>query len=230
LNPWFQYRIIRRKLAAGSWQLGFRQASVRTDHGVQLMRVLAALMPLLLLVPAMVLGYKAGPGPRVTGGFGEPTCAQCHQGQPPSDRALTVDVPESYRAGQTYRVMVTISRPGLEVGGFELAARYRSGPAVGKQAGGLEATDERTQVVEDAGVLYAQHTDDGARARPPGKLAWVVVWRAPAEPAGEVVFHVAANAANGDASALGDRIYAAEAVTRPAPAPTSPAPCCPAAR
>jgi len=194
------------------------------------MRVLASVLPVLLLAPALVLGYRSGAGPRVTGGFGEPTCAQCHQGQPPGDRALTIDVPKTYRAGESCRVTVTLSRPGLEVGGFEVAARYRSGPAAGKQAGELEATDPRTQVSEESGIQYAQQTEDGAQARPSGTLTWVVVWRAPATAAGEVVFHAAGNAANGDASPLGDRVYTAEAVTRPAAAPTSPAPCCPAAR
>jgi len=42
------------------------------------------------------------------------------------------------------------------------------------------------------------------------------VWQAPAKPPGEVIFHVAANASNGDLSALGDHVYTAEAVVRPA--------------
>jgi len=169
----------------------------------------------LFALPAVLLAYHDGPVPGVTGGFGEPTCAQCHQGKPPADRALTIAAPKTYRAGQTYRVRVTLARPGLEVGGFEVAARHRSGPEAGTQAGELRAADARAQVTMGKGVQYAQHTAAGSRATPPGTLTWVVVWRAPANAAGEVVFHIAANASNADSSALGDAIYTAVAVARP---------------
>ena len=151
----------------------------------------------------------------MTGGFNEPTCGQCHQGKPPADRALTIAVPKTYRAGQTYRLRVTLARAGLEIGGFEVAARYRSGPARGSQAGDLRAVDARTQVVTGNAVQYAQHTEAGSKATAPGTLTWVVEWQAPAPSSGEVVFHAAANASNADLSALGDTIYTTEAVARP---------------
>ena len=178
----------------------------------------AAAAAVLFLLPVILLAFQNGPVPGVTGGFNEPTCGQCHQGKPPGDRALTVTAPKTYRPGQTYQLRVTLSRKGLEVGGFEVAARYRSGPQLGKQAGDLRAADARTQVVTGNVVQYAQHTDAGSRAAAPGKLTWVVQWRAPAQSAGEVIFHVAANASNADSSPLGDAIYTAEAVARPAPA------------
>lgn len=179
------------------------------------MRRFLAVLPALFLLPVIVLAYSSGPLPGMTGGFGEPTCAQCHHGQPPADKALSIVAPKTYRAGETYRVRVTLARPGLEVGGFEVAARYRSGAESGSQAGELSAADGRTQIVAGKGVQYAQHTETGSRARKPGALTWVVVWRAPAKAAGEVIFHAAANASNGDSSALGDTIYTATAVTRP---------------
>jgi len=178
------------------------------------MRVLLVGLPVLLLLPVVLLGYRNGPVPGVTGGFGEPTCAQCHQGQPAGDRALTIAAPKSYRAGGSYRVRVTLARPGLEVGGFEVAARFRSGPEAGRQAGELRPADARTQVSTGKDVQYAQHTDAGSLSTTPGTLTWLVLWKAPAKPVGEVVFHVAANASNADSSALGDRIYTAEAVVR----------------
>ena len=105
------------------------------------MRFIAAMAPAIVVLPVMLIGYQGGAGPRLTGGFGEPTCAQCHQGQPPGDRALTLAAPKTYSAGESYRMRVTLARPGLEVGGFELAARFRSGSAAGKQAGELRAAD-----------------------------------------------------------------------------------------
>lgn len=179
------------------------------------MKHLVAAAAVVLFLPVLLLAYKSGPGPRMTGGFGEPTCAQCHQGQPPGDRALKIDAPRSYRGGGTYEVRVTLARPGLEVGGFTLSARYRSGPVEGKQAGELQAIDARVQVGTEGDVQYAQQTEEGARAATAGKLAWVLTWKAPSNWAGEVIFHAAANASNADESALGDRVYTAHAVTRP---------------
>ena len=180
----------------------------------------AAVAMALLPVSVILSAYQSGPMPGVTGGFGEPTCRMCHQGKPPGirDGKLTLEAPTGYRAGETYQLRVTLVRRGLQVGGFEIAARFPSRPGAGVQAGTLRAVDPRTQVVTGGakGVQYAQHTEAGSKVMPPGKLTWVVEWRAPDEPADVVVFHVAANAANGDTSPLGDLVYTAEAVARPA--------------
>jgi hypothetical protein len=128
---------------------------------------------------------------------------------------LKLEAPATYRGGRTYRLRVTLQRKGLQVGGFEVAARFASGPSSGRQAGTLRETDERVQVIAGKGILYAQHTEAGSRSAARGALEWLVEWRAPSEPAGPVVFHVAANAANGDYSALGDTIHTAEFVSRP---------------
>lgn len=179
------------------------------------MKHLVTAAAVVLFLPVLLLAYKSGPGPRVTGGFGEPTCVQCHQGQPPGDRALKIDAPRSYRRGGTYDVRVTLARPGLEVGGFALSARYRSGAVEGKQAGELHAVDSRASVVTEGDVQYAQQTEEGSRADAAGKLTWVLTWKAPSNWTGDVIFHVAANASNADESALGDHVYTAHAVTRP---------------
>lgn len=184
------------------------------------MRRLGVLGGLLLALP-VVSAYQGGPMPGVTGGFGEPSCRQCHQGQPPGPRGgqLSLDAPREYTPGATYQLRVTLVRRNLSVGGFELAARFQSRPAVGAQAGTLRALDPRTQVVAGAkGVQFAQHTGAGSTVAPPGRLTWVVEWRAPDEAPGNVVFHLAANVANGDASPLGDLIHTTEVVSRPAAA------------
>jgi hypothetical protein len=181
------------------------------------MRRLVALGGLLLALPALS-AYRGGPLPNVAGGFGDPTCTQCHQGPPPGPRegTLSIEAPREYRPGQIYQLRVTLVRRNLTVGGFEIAARFQSRPSVGAQAGTLRAVDARTQVVAGAkGVQFAQHTAAGSTIAPPGKLTWVVEWRAPDQAPGNVVFHVAANAANGDASPLGDLIHTVEVVARP---------------
>ncbi len=191
------------------------------------MRRLLALGGALLLALPVLSAYQNGPMPGLTGGFGEPTCTQCHQGQPPGPRdgTLALEAPREYRAGRTYQLRVTLARRNLAVGGFEIAARFQSRPSVGAQAGTLRALDPRTQVVTgEKGVQFAQHTAAGSKIAPPGKLTWVVEWRAPAQAPGNVVFHVAANAANGDASPLGDLIHTVEVVARPLPGGAYPVP------
>ncbi|HOC17098.1 MAG TPA: hypothetical protein PKK95_02465 [Vicinamibacterales bacterium] len=192
------------------------------------MRPLLALAGLLVALP-VVAAYQNGPMPGVTGGFGEPTCTMCHQGPPPGpkDGRLSLEAPREFRPGQTYQLRVTLTRRNLAVGGFEVAARFQTRPAAGAQAGTLRSLDPRTQVVTGAkGVQFAQHTQAGSKAVPPGKMTWVVEWRAPEQAPGNVLFHVAANAASGDASPLGDLIHTLEVVSRPAPAARagSPAP------
>ncbi len=181
------------------------------------MRRLVALAGLLLALP-VVSAYQSGPMPGVTGGFGEPSCTMCHQGQAPGPRdgKLSLEAPREYKPGETYQLRVTLVRRNLNVGGFEIAVRFQTRPAAGAQAGTLRALDPRTQVVTGGkGVQYAQHTAAGSKIAPPGKLTWVVEWRAPDQAPGNVVFDVAANAANGDASPLGDVIHTAEVVSRP---------------
>ena len=182
------------------------------------MRRLLALAALLLALP-LLSAYQGGPVPGVTGGFGEPTCTRCHQGTPPGDRdgQLALEAPETFRAGETYRLRITLVRRGLTVGGFEIAARYLARPARGVQAGTLRALDPRTQVATGGprSVQYAQHTEAGSKAVPPGKLTWVVEWRAPDDPPGPVVFNLAANASNADSTPLHDTTFTAERVSRP---------------
>lgn len=69
------------------------------------------------------------------------------------------------------------------------------------------------QVVEDpeSGIEYATHTRAGAASTGQDTARWVIGWRPPAE-GSPVVLHVAANAANDDASEFGDHIYLAEVV------------------
>lgn len=159
--------------------------------------------------------YADGPPPGHTGGFGEPTCHQCHFDGPLDDPAGVLEVegiPATWEAGRRYSLRVRLARPGLARGGFQLAARFARGAAEGEQAGSLRPAHRRTAVTEvDAtGVQYASHRMKGAEPVARDTAAWRLEWRAPAEGAGAsapVVFHVAANAANGDDSEFGDFIY-----------------------
>lgn len=173
-----------------------------------------SIAPAALLLPVLVgAAYLDGPPPGRTGGFGEPTCAECHFDAATRDRSATVrlrGVPERWRPGAEYSLEVVLAKPGLGAGGFQLAARYARGAARGGQAGALAAVDQRVAVVDSAGVLYAHHTSGGTSPAGSDTIRWTVTWSAPGEPGPEVVFHLAANAADGDDSALGDSIVTVE--------------------
>ncbi|MGH7719937.1 MAG: choice-of-anchor V domain-containing protein, partial [Gemmatimonadaceae bacterium] len=159
-----------------------------------------------LALSALAL-HKEGPPPGHTGGFGEPTCRTCHFDGPAEDSLgmLTLGAPERYAPGASYEIVVALRRPEMRAAGFQLSARYASGPQAGRQAGALSATDERARVELSREIQYAGHTEQGTAAA--GDSArWVVTWVAPASAGAPVVFHVAANAANGDDSALADYI------------------------
>ncbi|HEX8696208.1 MAG TPA: choice-of-anchor V domain-containing protein [Longimicrobium sp.] len=166
--------------------------------------------------------FPDGPPPGFTGGFGEPTCAQCHMGEALNEAGGTLSlagIPDAYRPGEPYRITVSLARGDLQRGGFELSARFADGAAAGRQAGSFRAPDERVKVVEGtpSGVQYAGHARPGVQPAAPGRIEWTVEWTAPASAAGSVVFHAAANSANGDESQFGDLVYTLEKVVKAGP-------------
>lgn len=183
----------------------------RSGAGV-LVIVLAGAVPLL----AAALAYPDAPPLGTTGGFGEPTCAVCHVPPRTPDPPATIvvrGVPSTFTAGCEHELTIELGAPGLARAGFELAARFADGPDAGRQAGTLAAVGPETTVSDSNGVQYAHHTGAGTAARD-GLARWTLRWTAPQE-SSAVVFHVAANAANGDDSALGDRVLLFEARASP---------------
>ena len=143
-----------------------------------------------------------------TGAFGEPTCQECHFGealnQEPGNVRI-IGLPQYYTPGRAYQFAVVLTAPELKVGGFQLTARFENG----RQAGRLEAANAGIVVSVSKGVEYVSHTLEGISAKN-NTLRWELVWQAPAEAGGTVVFNVAANASNDDASPLGDHIHTAK--------------------
>ena len=183
--------------------------------------ILAAVAAFLLVLPLIGIAYREGPAAHVTGGFGEPSCRECHFDQPLNDasgRLFLRGVPDRYRGRQPYRVIVTIDRPGMTRGGFEISARFASGDLRGRQAGSWRALDDRVQVVPseaDPALLFVQHNGSGSVIANPGSASWTIEWGAPESGSDAVQFNVAANASNDDASPLGDYIYVQEARSTP---------------
>ena len=154
--------------------------------------------------------FPVAPPPAHTGGFGEPTCESCHMGNALNDPAGAVElrgVPAAgYEPGRAYRVTVLVRRAGMGAGGFEVAARGLASADSGRTAGTWRALDERVAITTQGGVAYAHHTELGAEPSA-DSASWTLEWTAPSTP-GRVVFHVAANAANGDRSQFDDYVYA----------------------
>ena len=162
--------------------------------------------------------FKEGPPPGHTGGFGEPTCRQCHSdgglNEPGGDLSIAA-APTTYEPGRTYQLEVMLRRAGMLRAGFQLAARFADD---GAPAGVLTPVDARTRVIWDTltRVGYIEHTAAGtALAGDAGR--WLVRWTAPSTARAAVSFNVAGNAANDDDSPLGDFIYTAALRVAPAP-------------
>lgn len=145
-----------------------------------------------------------------TGGFGEPTCHACHFGagvNAGGGHVVLTGLPDSVEPGRVYRLTVALTDT-MERAGFMMSARH----ADGRQAGRLTPSDSSRVTVRSAGdqsVQYAHHTVAGTDLVGPNQGTWTVRWTAPSSPSDSVLVHVAANAANDDASAFGDDIYTA---------------------
>jgi hypothetical protein len=166
-------------------------------------------------------GYMDGPPPGFSGGFGEQSCHACHfaedPNQPPGTLLLS-GIPGRYTPGESYPLTVTLARPGMALGGFQLTSRFEES---GSQAGELLLEDgdaERIAVTTDGEVQYAHHRRAGAALVAPDTARWTVLWQAPPA-AGAVRFDAAANAADGDDSIYGDHVYTAAKSVRGAGTP-----------
>lgn len=141
-----------------------------------------------------------------TGGFGEESCHSCHFDHPLNDGEAALrlrGLPENYQPGQSYPVTVSLRREGLARGGFQLSARRPDST----QAGRFTLDSPRLQFTKDLeNVRYVQHTEEGTRPGEEGTIRWKLEWTAP-DAESTVIFHLAANAGNGDESSFGDHIY-----------------------
>jgi hypothetical protein len=160
--------------------------------------------------------YADGAPPGFSGGFKEQSCDGCHFEHEPNTRpgevALT-GVPAQYVGGETYALTVTLTRPGMKLGGFQLAARFEDGT----QAGTLQrgpGEDKRLAIETQGAVHYANQRRPGAELTGPDTVKWTLAWTAPSEMR-PVTFHVAANAADNDESTRGDYVYTARAQSTP---------------
>ena len=159
------------------------------------------------LAATRLAAYSSGPPPGHTAGFGEPACTACHYDYDLNEPGATIrldSLPRHYRAGQTYPLTLVLRHAELKRGGFQLSARH----ADGTQAGAFVIADTLLLTLRGkAGVDYLSHTMAGADRVSGDSITWRFLWVAPASRQ-NVVFNVAVNVANRDASEFGDRIFA----------------------
>ena len=166
-----------------------------------------------------------GPPLGHTGGFGEPTCQDCHVGNAlnaPGGLLGVEGIPATYLPGERYRITVVLQHEDMGAAGFQAALRFSGGDRDGTQAGRLEPYDTRVVIRTDhsTGVEYAQHSPPGSMVEPGTLAVWSFFWTAPRAES-VVVLHAAANSGNGDNSPLEDLIYAIQETTRATATPST---------
>lgn len=163
--------------------------------------------------------YADGPPAGHTGGFGEPTCIQCHADQLSDDSRLVIAIaglPDGHIEGQEYELTMIVAHPEMKAGGFQASVRYHSGERTGRQAGRIASPHNKDQfrpvrtVADSTGVTYVSHVFPVEG----DSVVWSVLWTAP-KTLDPVIFHIAANASNRDDSEFGDRVGSASFVSMP---------------
>ena len=169
------------------------------------------LVALIATAAAPGVAYRDGPPPGFSGGFGEPSCDACHFSNELNDREGLLEIggaPEEFVPGKSYPIRIALGRRGVAVGGFQLTARFADDGAQAGTFGVDTAHAGRVAVSTDREIQYAYQRLSGSTPAVTDTFQWVVRWTAPAT-ARPVIFHAAANAADGDGSASGDYVYTA---------------------
>jgi uncharacterized protein (TIGR03437 family) len=166
----------------------------------------------------LLLAVSAGPGPRLTGAAvdGGRDCTACHRSFAPANSdargRITLEA-GSYTPGVPQLIWVTVFHPEAARWGFQLSARLASDET--RQAGTFRPTNLIRVRCDPAGadppcngaLEFATHRVDATRLGSGGRGEFAVEWTPPETDVGDVILYAAGNAANGDGTNNGDRIY-----------------------
>ncbi|MDW8169328.1 MAG: FG-GAP-like repeat-containing protein [Acidobacteriota bacterium] len=173
---------------------------------------------------AVAMAFSDGPDPGFTGAPGEQTCALCHTGfrvNPDTRGRVSLEgIPVGYVPGERYFLKLSVTHPDSDRRrwGFQLTALTTPGnapagefPVVGGNRGLADPLRTQRKMGGPGGQRQymthtAESTEDFSKR---GGESWPIAWDAPATGATGVTFYAAGNAANGDRSILGDRIFTA---------------------
>ncbi len=89
-----------------------------------------------------------------------------------------------------------------------LSVRYANGRLAGTLAS-LDTVRVAVGSPDTSSIQYAHHTLPGTEPSAENRARWSIRWTAPKGKGDSVLVHVAANAANDDASEFGDDVYTA---------------------
>jgi len=169
--------------------------------------ILVAIVLLLTISTGMALAYSSAPPNGRTNAPGEGNCTGCHSSFPLNSGSGLLSVSGldgEYDAGQSYDLVVSLEDPDAQRWGFEFTIIGDNGQEIGS----LASLDSHTQTSASGSKTYAKQTSQGSQNGTTTSVTWIVRWTAPASGAGDALFYVAGNAANGNSSTSGDRIYA----------------------
>jgi hypothetical protein len=122
----------------------------------------------------------------------------------------------AYIPGQFYTITVSISRPGMVRGGFQITALQDNHTSV--SPGLYFLTDTvRTQVIDafhshsggcpTQNKVWIEHTGNGIDQVAGDSIKWQYRWKAPSTNVGTITFYLAAVDANMDLDNTGDHVY-----------------------
>ena len=173
--------------------------------------------------PIALFAFSTGPPVKRTGAAidGGINCTACHStyGQANSDSRGSVAIQgSSYTPGVKQTIRVSVKHPEALRWGFQLIARLASDQS--KQAGTFTVDDivrvrcETGDAPCNGGLGFAEQVSAPRTAAGDG-YTFNVTWTPPATDVGNVILYAAGNAANGDGTFLGDRIYTTIATVTP---------------
>lgn len=152
-----------------------------------------------------------GPDPGYTGAPGENgNCTSCHSGSATtSSSSIKLKTHQSattleYLPDSTYTITVDFNPSSGSKYGFQATALINSSS---RMAGTFTITNSTATKSASATFnsntrYYVEHTNNGTSSK-----TWSFDWKAPSTNVGDIVFYVAANAANGTGSSSGDAIH-----------------------
>jgi uncharacterized protein (TIGR03437 family) len=157
------------------------------------------------------------------------SCTACHAGNPVNSGGGSVRIvfpgALTYTPGQAQNLSVMVSDTTAAIFGFQLTARLDRSPST-SQAGTFDVGDGQRVIcsnnqVRPAGGCGGNGIEWIEHSAPSLSGVFAVRWTPPAAASGPVHLYVSANAANGDDTPRGDKIYAAEYVLVPASTATT---------
>ena len=128
----------------------------------------------------------------------EQNCASCHFDDKPvhESRVLKIKgLPGRPEPGELYKLEIIFEDPDTVIAGFQLIAQ-----AADSHAGTFISSDAEVEAIGAAIRSTVPISNDE-------RVAWAVGWRAPEVIVLPILFHVAASAANDDASPFGDTVH-----------------------